>query len=97
MTFIKTVAVLLVLLSLFWTWQAFRLKRVFADSLARILQTQEVDFDALERADFRGFIDRRALMFLWKNLEVGDDRRAVFITQVLGEMADARLLRPSPT
>ena len=92
--FIRIVSAALVVLSLFWLWQAARLKRVFAESLVQILQSEEVDFEALEREDFRNFIDSKTIMFLWKNLEAGNDKRAVFITEILGEMADARLLRP---
>ncbi|MFN7974980.1 MAG: Npt1/Npt2 family nucleotide transporter [Acidobacteriota bacterium] len=92
--FIRVVAGILVGLSAFWLLQAMKLKRVFAESLVQILQTQEVDFESLEREDFRGLIDRKTIMFLWKNLEAGSDKRAVFIIEVLGEMADARLLRP---
>ncbi len=91
---IRGFAFVLIIFNVAWLLQAIRMRRVFAASLVQILETQEVDFEALEREDFRSFLDRKALMFLWKNLEVADDRRAVFIIDVLGELGDRRLLRP---
>ena len=91
---IRGVCALLILLNVIWLYYAYRLKKVFAESLVQILQSEEVDFDALERQGFRGLIDQKTVTFLLKNLEAGSDKRAIFITDILGEVGDSRLLRP---
>ena len=90
----RGVAMVCALLSLVWLITALRLKSTFTSSLMDILQKEEIDFGALEREDFRSFLDRKSVDFLLTNLESGDDKRAIFIAGLLEEIADERVLDP---
>ncbi len=90
----KGVAAICAVLSLIWLITALKLKSTFTTSLMDILQKEEIDFGALEREDFRSFLDQKSVDFLLANLEKGDDKRAIFIAGLLEEIADERVLDP---
>jgi len=90
----RGVAAVCLVLSVIWMIVALRLKSSFTASLMDILQKEEIDFAALEREDFRSFLDRKSVDFLLANLETGDDKRAIFIAELLEEIADERVLDP---
>jgi len=88
----RGVAAVCLVLSVIWLVTAMKLKSTFTSSLMDILQKEEIDFAALEREDFRSFLDQKSVDFLLANLEKGDDKRAVFIAGLLEEIADERVL-----
>lgn len=90
----RGVAAVCLLLSVIWLYTAMKLKSTFTSSLMDILQKEEIDFGALEREDFRSFLDQKSVDFLLANLEKGDDKRAIFIAGLLEEIADERVLDP---
>ncbi len=90
----RGVAAVCLILSVIWLVTALKLKATFTSSLMDILQKEEIDFGALEREDFRSFLDQKSVDFLLANLEKGDDKRAIFIAGLLEEIADERVLDP---